>query len=163
MKNSILGLLGGVVLSIATIFSTSPTPLVHSPSTFARIDLMVMSPDCLMFAPYWVTEVQRRYSDAVVVIVHGLGTPQGEWVMFPFGSTGVSVDLFVENLRNIHPTRRIVLVTCNPDGIECKLPGVTYATKNVLLVPRAAQSGIFTSVFTGDTVADEIAEFVENP
>lgn len=88
----------------------------------------------------WMVEANRRFANPVVVFCHGdtyidaFGNPQ--WYAFPDVRPPLPVHTLALELKQDYPGRDIVLVICNPDGLELGVPGVHYSRGgSVWIVP----------------------------
>jgi len=114
-------------------------------------------------AIYWQQEVEKRYDDAVMLIVHG-NTRNGEWYAYPDFESPIPMECAVERLKKRFPGRRIVLVACNPDGLTFDIPGVTYAKENVYFWPDHNVLTDLDAKYPEDGGGiGSIWEFIENP
>jgi len=126
--------------------------------------VLVGSADIADWINEWSTEVRQRYANAVIVFAHGVDRG-GMWFSEPSIGNPISVEKLIDNIREIHPTRRIVLVMCNPGKHKISAPGVTYARNNVWVVPDRV-IGDFSKFMRAMTEPDflgGIYEFTENP
>lgn len=93
------------------------------------------------YAPMWQIEVGRRFSNSVVILCHGGGIVENEWVIQdnPLGSYGTTcekIDDVLNKERAEFPTRTIVVLSCNP----CHLvvhghPNCFYSPSSVWCIP----------------------------
>lgn len=126
----------------------------YGADTAPRIDYVLLSESIAPFVDMWRDEVSRRYSNAVVVFVHG-DDRQGQWVVIPDviePADGLLAAMgFHEQVRHLDarpirqvindvkarfPGRHIVMVTCNPGRYRLDdVDGVSYSLDNIWLVP----------------------------
>lgn len=119
-----------VLLASCTIYPYTSQPRPQSTPSH------VLSFDIQFGEDKWLDEIGLRYADAVAVFVHGnTHAETGEWYAYPSVGIAVPMEELVEELRETYPDDRIVLLVCNPDGLELDSPGVTYAKANVWVIP----------------------------
>jgi hypothetical protein len=95
----------------------------------------------------WVRDARFRFGENIVLVLcHGAEGFDEEWVFSPgpvyswplgytiHGCPNISVAKGVSHVRKLYPDRTIVLITCNPGGLELVgHPNVYYCRRNVLL------------------------------
>ena len=84
---------------------------------------------------HWKTEVERRYDDAILLLVHGNTGPDGEWWAYPQYEAPLPMRHLVARIRLLNPGKRIVLVACNPGDLKLDIRNITYARENVWMFP----------------------------
>lgn len=155
-----------IVVLVAVTALQFAQPHIETRGSARNFTLIVGSEDLGAFTGEWMDEVGRRYSDALVVFVHGDSDPRDQWYYRSrFDEDGGKVEDMLRALRLSNPNRRIVLVCCNPGGYNVTIPGVTYAASNVWLVPNSFQSAgknFVRDALAGPATGD-IFEFVETP
>jgi len=126
--------------------------------------VLVGSADIADWINEWSTEVRHRYANAVIVFAHGISR-NGVWYSEPSIGEPITVEKLVQNVRAIHPSRRIVLVMCNPGKHKFSAPGVSYAMSNVWVAPDRIVSDFakFVRALNEPDFVGSIHEFQENP
>jgi hypothetical protein len=105
--------------------------------------MRVLDPSLEQFAVMWQHEVERRFDNAVVVLVHGGDFVEGQWIVGDWSyRSGMHVRPVGEIIREANkafPGRTIVLVACNPGHLDLGSTGVDvpvyYAKSSVWCVP----------------------------
>ena len=111
---------------------------------------------------YWKEEVQRRYSDAVVIVTHGGDGADSEWTAYPQRQPVEHIDDLVDRIRAHHPYRRIVIIACNPMHQHLDRRFVSYALNNVWFYPDSIQDPDYPqNVVWNENFVGDIFDFVE--
>lgn len=119
---------------------------------------------------YWDLEVQRRFPTAVIIGGHG-GDVLGQWMMIDEATRRpLLIKQVVKDVQALYPNRTIVILSCNPDGLQLhNLPNVYYATESVWMCPerffgviqREHPEAGTPPELTTDPAVGSIFEFVE--
>jgi len=120
--------------------------------------------DLMPWVDEWQAEIAYRYEEFFLIMVHG-ETLYGEWHVFPDRGGPVPVTALIARFRQRGVEGQIVLVVCNPGGHRLNVPDVSYATRNVWVVPDRYVNDLFWSMFR-DLPEDGIGtihEFTHNP
>lgn len=128
----------------------------HSP----EIDSIIFNADVGRGEGLWRSCIQQTYRERVVTIA-GHGTSfNGRWVITPDNNQPpIDVEAVCRTLRAIYGTRPIWVLSCNPGHHRLDVPGVSYATEKIWIVPDKF-------AITGNTVDEtigKVSEFVRNP
>lgn len=117
---------------------------------------------------YWLEEVNERYRNAIVIESHGntkIIDGEPTWCIYTVTHPdGTPVADVVANIRRHEPLRRIVILSCNPDGLRLEgIPNISYSLENVWVVPddhlSVAQNTYRDVVYGGG--CGDIFEFVQ--
>lgn len=137
-----------VLLSIllALIFLLGIGGCSHAPSLAPQpaVVMRVLDPSLEMYSTLWQREVGRRFTNAVVILVHGGDFVEGQWIVgdwqYRSGMHVRSVASVIAEAHAAFPGRTIVLLACNPGHID--LPKyadidvpVYYAKSSIWCVP----------------------------
>lgn len=92
----------------------------------------------------WHREVQRRFSDAVILHCHG-GELNGEWYLLPEGINEQPIRMLdaIKKLRKKYGNRKIVIACCNPGHFRldaADVGDVVYPTESIWQRPDKATS-----------------------
>jgi len=112
----------------------------------------------------WQVEVETRYDDYFLVMVHGESIGD-EWFVFPDDGPPLAVRALIPYLRQRGVNGRIVLAVCNPEGHRLRAEDVSYATKSVWALPDRFVDGSLSGLIR-DWPEDSIGsidEFIHNP
>jgi len=117
----------------------------------------------------WLDEVNERYRNAIIIEGHGNtefidGVPT--WCVYTVTHPdGTPVADVIQNIRRHEPYRRIVILSCNPDGLRLDgIPNISYSLQNVWVIPDDQLSivqNVDRDLRYGGGCGD-IFEFVEN-
>lgn len=105
----------------------------------------------------WEPQIRRRYPNAVVVYSHGVSVADRWWIRTNRGV--IPAFTLVEVVRSAYPDRRIVLLVCNPGGHKLEFPNVSYALRDVWIVPDSSAGRENTETDSG---VGAFTEFVHN-
>lgn len=154
-------IIGTIMLAIGIVAGCTFTP-APLPDRDYTVDSTTLSFDLILGAERWEREVQKRYPDALVVMVHGRTDEQsGQWYAYPSVGQAAPVRELVASLRVYYPDRRIVLVVCNPDGKRLTgVDDVSYARENVWVIPDD-QTGFTVRDLIDPEAVGSIWEFQE--
>ena len=103
-----------------------------------EVPVVCWSPDMRYGADEWAIEVlaHRGINDFVLAMCHGYEI-NGEWWVAPAARFPTTTAEFVASVRRRYPDKHVVLIVCNPGGVEFEVPDVSYATENVWVIPDA--------------------------
>lgn len=135
-------IVGGIVG--VSIVPTAPK-VVHQAQPGVIVE--VLDPALEPFAEMWRLEASRRFTNACVLLAHGGDFVAGNWIIgagYAPHAHVTPVQDVVRYYQRVHPTRTIVLVSCNPGDIKLGIPNVYYARSNVWLVPDRAMTSEMT-------------------
>ncbi len=84
----------------------------------------------------WRVEAKKRFRDPFIFVCHGNTDSDGEWRLYPDQPMRrMSVEAAAQMLHALMPEREIVLIVCNPDGLELHVPHVWYAKNSCWVRP----------------------------
>jgi len=111
-------------------------------SNFAHpsVIVKVYDPSLQVYAPMWQKEIDRRFDNAVGILVHGIDL-DGEWYVGTQRSADaplMKVQKLVAEVQAEYPDRTVVLLACNTGHLKLNMPGVYYAMASVWCVPDRA-------------------------
>ncbi len=124
-----------VVFLLVVVFrgpSPSEAPTVGQPQVVS----IVLDPSLQQYEPAWKAEVGRRFSNAVIVMVHG-DDMAGMWFASPPWGQMLIEDV-VDMAAKLYPDRTIVVLSCNTGHFTLHRKGVYYAKSSIWLVPDRA-------------------------
>jgi hypothetical protein len=125
-----------VALALLALAIRGEMPL--KPIDDPQVVMVVVDPSLQPYAAMWQREVERRFHNAVAILVHGGDFVEGEWIVgtsFMPGRHVTKATELVEHYKSIYPNRRIVLLACNTGHIPLGISGVYYSRSSVWLVP----------------------------
>lgn len=133
-----------------------------------NLTVLTLDIDLAPMTEYWLKEVNERYRNAIVIEGHGNtkiidGVPT--WCVYTVTHPdGTPVADVIENIRRYEPFRRIVILSCNPDGLRLDgIPNISYSLENVWVIPddqlSVAQNTYRDAVYGGG--CGDIFEFVQ--
>lgn len=149
----------GVLGFALTLIACQMTPRIEPLAAPGCVAAYLGNEDLRFGFMPWQQEADRRYDDFVLVMVHG-DTSLGVWMAVPdFGPMVPMIDVVME-YQFRHPGKRIVLVSCNADGLVLPkyLHNVSYATAKVYVFPDAAT---FLAPMRPGVLAGDISEFID--
>lgn len=131
-----------IILAIISVILTGYcllTPNKPHARTSAQPQVIMISLDISLqsYELRWQKEIERRFSNAVGILVHGTDDVQGEWIVGTAFAPGHKSNIkdIVETYSKIYPDRTIILLACNTGHLKLDMPGVYYATGSVWCVP----------------------------
>ena len=101
-------------------------------------------PSLAQYAPFWQTDIARRFPNSVIILCHGGHVIRGEWIIQtnPGGGYGDTCELVGDVLRKEraeYPEKTIVLLACNTDSIVLHgFPNVYYSLAETWCLPDRA-------------------------
>ena len=163
MRKSVLAPLFVAALVASTVagcMSATPQRL-SGPSTQPAGEMSWVRFDNVDVNREWYGEASKRLADPIIFSCHG-GMRDGIWVTCPDKPrVPVPVEDVARTLSNLYPNRNIVLICCNPAGVELDVPNVWYARSDVWCRPDALCSGpLDHETKRGEGDAGSIWEFV---
>lgn len=151
------------LLSLLVACSYNPKVDLGPPGS-THHTILAGSADIADWSNEWSAEIRRKYPNAVIVFSHGENVG-GLWMTIPTIGNPISVALMVQQVRDIHPMRRIVLLICNPGRAKLSAPGVTYAPDSVWVIPdsRVPEFPRFLRQMHSPGFVGSVDQFIENP
>lgn len=138
--NRIISFLSLVILVVmiglgVSVHVGTSIPAKAQPQVIER----VLDPTLEPFANMWQKEINRRFDNAVMILVHGGDFVEDQWIVGDWQyRSGVHVrpikDVVAET-QKMYPGRTIVLLACNPGHLNLGIPGVYYAKSSVWCIP----------------------------
>lgn len=127
------------VLLCLTFVVQSPLPVRPAyQTTHAGVIIDVFDPSLQRFATGWHNEINRRFPNAVGLMLHGGEIVNGEWFVKPDGRFLVRTADLVRQEQAKFPGKTIVVIACNPGHLTLGIPGVYYAKDSVWCIPDRA-------------------------
>lgn len=117
-----------------TLIATMPkTGVLDSPSVIVE----TLDPSLEGFAPLWKVEVGRRFSNAIVLLVHGVDFVQGEWIVGASIAPHhvMRIQDVVKEYQHRYPNRTMIVLACNTGHLHLGIPGVYYSHSSVWCIP----------------------------
>lgn len=106
-----------------------------------EVIIETLYPGLEVFAPMWQKEINRRFHNAVGILVHGGDFEDNRWIvgsaLQPQQHVSTAVDI-VRHFQDKYPGRTIVLLACNTGHLKLGIRGVFYAQSSVWCVPDRA-------------------------
>jgi len=128
-----------------------------------KLDMIIMAEPMAAISIYWREEISRRYSDAVIVYAHGGPSYiDNEWACT--NQQNGKVDTWasvVDRIRERHPYRRIVIISCNPWHQHLDRKYVTYARQAVWFFPDNLMYEPLGELFGQPGNVGNIFDFIE--
>ena len=149
---------------IADLDETDQYSFLYDMTHRDRVDMIVMGEHYGAVATYWKAEVERRYSDAVMILAHGGPDEEtGVWIVQDdMQHKTLPVEEAVANVRKRFPYRRIVMITCNGGHQYLRARFVSYALEKVWFWPDNIMYMPMNEIRNTNEVGN-IFDFVENP
>lgn len=143
MKKLFAFLFGMILFLSIALFDKLAYPTVHVKTQTVcevgqpQIIIECLDPSLERYADRWREEASRRFSNALLVFVHGSDPIRGEWACKTADGFVLASDI-VKRAQKEHPERTIVLLSCNTGHLKLGVPGVYYFKSSVWLIPDRA-------------------------
>jgi hypothetical protein len=152
-------------LALALLIYAVTLPLVYArPITPSRPHTILYGgPSLSVAVSHWKVDILEQDPDPIIITGHG-GSVGGLWFITRLDGAITPVESIVARARKQYPSQRIYLLVCNPGNITLDIPGVTYALKNVWLLPDSVlleDEGL--DEILGRDSAGSLDEFIHNP
>jgi hypothetical protein len=85
------------------------------------------SADLAKGLPYWRADIEERIGPCIILEAHGEYNTDGVWCRFGDDGSVVPWETIVKLVRDLHPDKPIVLLSCNTRGHMIRTPRVYYA------------------------------------
>jgi hypothetical protein len=125
------------------LFSFFTNNVAFQPQTFYQDNELIgysFHMELDSFVKIWHEEASKGFEKPIIVICHG----QGKYYWYATPSERRGCIMFTEYMANWvvnkHPKRNIILVVCNPGGLELNIPNVYYFDDEVWTVPDGHMS-----------------------